>query len=58
MNAFYHKNIKEGVNLLSEEEARHCIQILRHRAGDEVLILEIKNHQYNKERMSVRSLSV
>jgi 16S rRNA (uracil1498-N3)-methyltransferase len=34
MNLFYTKNIKEGLAQLSAEEARHCIQVLRHRVGD------------------------
>lgn len=40
MNAFYQKNISEEVNSLPEEEAKHCIQVLRHKIGDEVLILD------------------
>ena len=40
MDSFYHRNINEGVNLLPEEEAKHCIQVLRHKIGDEILILD------------------
>lgn len=36
MNLFYTKDIKEGLAHLSEEEARHCIQVLRHRVGDQL----------------------
>lgn len=40
MNIFYKKELTEGVNNLSEEESRHCSQVLRHPKGDEILIFD------------------
>ncbi len=40
MAVFYEKRIKEGVKVLSEEESRHCTQVLRHNSGDEILIFD------------------
>ncbi|MDE0470951.1 MAG: RsmE family RNA methyltransferase [Ekhidna sp.] len=40
IDSFYHKNINKGINLLPEEEVKHCIQVLRHKIGDEILILD------------------
>ncbi len=40
MTIFYEKGAGEGVLTLSEEESRHCSQVLRHKSGDEILIFD------------------
>ncbi|WP_420575601.1 16S rRNA (uracil(1498)-N(3))-methyltransferase [Ekhidna sp.] len=40
MTIFYEKGIKKGVNRLSEDESKHCAQVLRHQVGDEILIFD------------------
>ena len=40
MSVFYDKSIGSGVGTLSEEESRHCFQVLRHQSGDEITILD------------------
>lgn len=38
MEVFYSDNIGDGRAVLSEEESRHCIKVLRHRCGDSVYL--------------------
>lgn len=38
MEVFYSDKIREGKATLSEEESRHCVKVLRHRAGDKVCL--------------------
>ena len=40
MDIFYEKNIPEGVRKLSEEESRHCVNVLRHSNNDEIMIFD------------------
>ncbi|MEP1032826.1 16S rRNA (uracil(1498)-N(3))-methyltransferase [Ekhidna sp.] len=40
MTIFYKKFIQDGGNTLSEEESKHCAQVLRHQQGDEILIFD------------------
>ena len=40
MTIFYLKKLIQGVNTLSEDESRHCAQVLRHQKGDEILIFD------------------
>lgn len=40
MTIFYEKDIPEGVRNLSEEESKHCTQVLRHKVGDEIVIFD------------------
>jgi len=47
MNSFYQPDIQDGDNQLPEEEARHCIQVLRHKEGDEILVLDGKGGKYH-----------
>lgn len=42
MNLFYTTDIKDGLATLPEEEARHCIQALRHKQGDTIHITDGK----------------
>lgn len=40
MELFYCKNIPNGVTLLDEEESRHCVKVLRHKAGDSINVID------------------
>ncbi|MCB0624332.1 MAG: 16S rRNA (uracil(1498)-N(3))-methyltransferase [Saprospiraceae bacterium] len=40
MNLFYTPHIHTGQAILAEEEARHCVQVLRHRPGDAVRVVD------------------
>jgi 16S rRNA (uracil1498-N3)-methyltransferase len=40
MNIFYEKNITKGIRSLSEEESRHCVNVLRHSNNDEIMIFD------------------
>ena len=46
MTIFYAKDIAEGVHILSEEESKHCSQVLRHKSGDEILIYDGNGGKY------------
>lgn len=46
MNLFYATAISEGFAVLPEEEARHCIQSLRHRVGDTIYVTDGKGGFY------------
>lgn len=53
MNTFYEKGVQSGVRSLSEEEARHCIQVLRHQTGDEILVIDGTGGEFNCKLTSV-----
>ena len=57
MNAFFQDNVQEGTNQLPEEEARHCVQVLRHQVGDEILVLDGKGGQYHSIITSISKRS-
>ena len=40
MNTFYEKDIKSGITELSEEEAKHCLLVLRMKKGDEIRLVD------------------
>lgn len=40
MTIFYEKEVINGIRHLSEEESKHCLQVLRHKTGDEILIFD------------------
>lgn len=46
MTIFYEKSVCDGVRMLSEEESRHCSQVLRHSIGDEISIFDGIGGQY------------
>lgn len=46
MELFYSKDIDDGICRLDEEESGHCIRVLRHRAGDEINIIDGKGTLY------------
>lgn len=45
MIQFYSPNIMES-HLLPEEEARHCIKVLRHSIGDTIFVMDGKGNRY------------
>lgn len=46
MNIFYTPQIENGLAHLTEEEARHCVQVLRHQKGDWLTLTDGKGHWY------------
>ncbi|MCB0519556.1 MAG: 16S rRNA (uracil(1498)-N(3))-methyltransferase [Lewinellaceae bacterium] len=46
MNLFYTTNIKGDFAILEEEEARHCSQVLRRKAGDAIQLVDGKGNWY------------
>ncbi|MCB0569566.1 MAG: 16S rRNA (uracil(1498)-N(3))-methyltransferase [Phaeodactylibacter sp.] len=63
MNLFYTTDIQDGLLLLPEEEARHCVQVLRHKTGDIIHIVDGQGGLYkaeiveaNKKRCAARQL--
>lgn len=46
MNLFYTTAIEDGLAILPEDEARHCIQALRHKTGDTIYITDGKGGLY------------
>lgn len=47
MELFYSENIEGSVLRLDDEEARHCIKVLRHRKGDEISVIDGKGTLYS-----------
>lgn len=46
MNLFYQPDLSEGVTHLDQEESRHCIKVLRHKKGDNLLVTDGKGTFY------------
>lgn len=46
MTIFYKNDLSEGSNTLSEEESKHCAQVLRHQSGDGILIFDGKGGKH------------
>lgn len=42
MNRFYGKNVSGTKGALSKEESKHCALILRHKVGDQILLMDGK----------------
>jgi 16S rRNA (uracil1498-N3)-methyltransferase len=40
MNTFYVNDIKNGVRELQDDEAKHCLIVLRLKTGDEIRIVD------------------
>jgi 16S rRNA (uracil1498-N3)-methyltransferase len=45
-NLFYAPGITEGLNILPPEEARHCVLVLRKKAGDALQVTDGKGNRY------------
>lgn len=46
MNLFYAPEILNGINSLPEDEAKHCIKVLRHKVGETIHIIDGKGNKY------------
>jgi len=40
MELFYSRDISSGIVRLDQEESAHCVRVLRHRAGDEISVID------------------
>ena len=40
MELFYSKDIEGGICRLDQDESAHCVKVLRHRAGDEISVID------------------
>lgn len=40
MELFYSRDISAGIVRLDQEESAHCVRVLRHRAGDEISVID------------------
>ena len=49
MQLFYTTDVRGQLAYLPEEEARHCIQVLRHKVGDRLQWVDGKGHWYEGE---------
>ncbi len=49
MQLFYTIRIEEGIATLGESEAHHCTQVLRHKLGDQVQLIDGKGGFYKAE---------
>ncbi|NQZ75550.1 MAG: 16S rRNA (uracil(1498)-N(3))-methyltransferase [Ekhidna sp.] len=53
MSVFYQKNISKGDHFLSEEESKHCVQVLRRQKGDEIVIFDGLGSQFTAQLTEV-----
>ncbi|MCR9098447.1 MAG: 16S rRNA (uracil(1498)-N(3))-methyltransferase [bacterium] len=49
MNIFFTKEVRGAVAALPESEARHCIQVLRHKVGDRIHFIDGRGGLYEGE---------
>jgi 16S rRNA (uracil1498-N3)-methyltransferase len=49
MQLFYCPNISQGEVSMPEDEARHCVQVLRHRVGDRIHVVDGTGGRYEAE---------
>lgn len=49
MQLFYCPEIQDGVATLPEDEARHCVQVLRRREGDHIELVDGRGYRYQAE---------
>jgi 16S rRNA (uracil1498-N3)-methyltransferase len=47
LNLFYQPQIPEGIHQLDEEESRHCVRVLRKRAGDTIRVTDGRGQFYD-----------
>lgn len=64
MQLFYTTHIEDQLAFLAGEEAKHCVQVLRHRVGDEINLMDGLGGNYRaciieatKKKVSLRILS-
>ena len=46
MELFYSQDIQGGISRLDHDESGHCIKVLRHRAGDEISVIDGRGTLY------------
>lgn len=46
MTIFYQEDINKGLHQLSEEDAKHCVQVLRKQKGDEIMVFDGKGGKH------------
>lgn len=46
MELFYSQDIEGGICRLDHDESGHCIKVLRHRAGDEISVIDGRGTLY------------
>ena len=49
MNLFYVPEIEQSLVTLPDEEARHVVQVMRKRVGEEIMLVDGKGHWYRLE---------
>ncbi len=47
MYIFYEPNFSSNGNILSQEESKHCIRVLRHQNGDTITVMDGKGYSYS-----------
>lgn len=64
MQLFYTTDVQDTMAFLHEEEARHCVQVLRYKAGDEINLMDGNGGLYvavimdaHKKKVSLRIIS-
>lgn len=58
MQLFYTTTIQDGAIVLTEEEARHCSQVLRKQAGDVITVVDGSGTFYTGELLEIRKKQV
>lgn len=49
MEIYYQPDLSKNVLFLSEDESRHCIKVLRSKAGDKIIVVDGKGLRVNAE---------
>lgn len=55
MEIFYSPEIRDGRCILSDDEAAHCIKVLRHKEGDTISVIDGKGNMYSCRILSASS---
>jgi 16S rRNA (uracil1498-N3)-methyltransferase len=58
MNLFYTNEIRKNKAVLSGEEARHCVRVLRHKAGDEIHFIDGEGGKYTGQITDLKKARV
>lgn len=55
MHLFYQPDFTPDNNFLSNDEAQHCVKVLRHRTGDLIVVTDGKGTKYQTKILSTHS---